>query len=387
MPEQIFTTAPEAVRRYFDDKGQRPTFDWRDIAPQEHAHTFTVAKSAGFDVLDDIRAAVKTAIDDQITFEDFAKNLEPTLRKKGWWGQKIVIDPQSGLPIKAQLGSPRRLRIIHWANVSTARAAGEWERTLATKGFLPFLRYTLSSAERRRPLHVSWVGTVLPVEDPWWRTHYPPNGWGCRCGVRQITRARAQTDGFNPDDSAPDNGTKPWLNKRTGKSIDVPVGIDPGWHTNPGINRGRNLMNIYNDKLELMPSLAATTALKAFWQGSQPRAWLNSTDRVHLPVARSDRAKDLLSGQGSMIAISNQTANAKLTKHTALNTELLANIDELIAKGEWHQGTRPGSIDIFAQFNNNIWKLVLAKSADGFLYLRTIFATSSKRRRGLKIQK
>ncbi len=385
MPDKLFTTAPEPVRRYFDDKGQTPTFDWRDIAPQEHSHTFTVAKSAGFDVLDDIRGAAKQAIDNQQSFDDFAANLEPTLRKKGWWGQKIVVDPKTGQKVKAQLGSLRRLRTIHWANVATARAAGEWERTLATKGFLPFLRYTLSSAERKRPQHVSWVGTILPVDHPWWQSHYPPNGWGCRCGVRQITRRQAKRDGYSEGDDAPVIETKPWFNKRSGKTIQVPIGIDPGWQTNPGVNRGRNLMKIYQGKLEAMPELAATTALRAFWQGPQPRAWLNSAERVHMPVAMSPRAQALLQGNGAMIAISNQTAIAKLSKHRALDTDLLANANQLIEDGAWHEGKRSGGVDIYAEFNNKLWKIVLGKSVEGFLYVRTIFATSAKRARGKKI--
>ncbi len=58
----LFKTAPREVTRYFDGKANVPSFDWRDIAPAEHAFSFTVAKSAGYDILDDIRAAVADAI-------------------------------------------------------------------------------------------------------------------------------------------------------------------------------------------------------------------------------------------------------------------------------------------------------------------------------------
>ena len=35
-----------------------------------------------------------------------------------------------------------------------------------------------------------------------------------------------------------------WRNKRTGQTVEVPVGIDPGWDTNPGKNRARNLRRV-----------------------------------------------------------------------------------------------------------------------------------------------
>ena len=28
-------------------------------------------------------------------------------------------------------------------------------------------------------------GIIKPVDDPFWNTNYPPNGWGCRCNVIQ----------------------------------------------------------------------------------------------------------------------------------------------------------------------------------------------------------
>ena len=29
-----------------------------------------------------------------------------------------------------------------------------------------------------------WDGTVLPLDDPWWSSHSPQNGWGCKCKSR-----------------------------------------------------------------------------------------------------------------------------------------------------------------------------------------------------------
>lgn len=37
-----------------------------------------------------------------------------------------------------------------------------------------------------RRLHKSWDGLVLRHDDPWWRSHWPPNGWGCRCRIETL---------------------------------------------------------------------------------------------------------------------------------------------------------------------------------------------------------
>lgn len=263
LPEQLLTASPE-VTRYFREKGSRPTFDWRDIAPVEHAYAFTVAKSAGFDVLDDLRAAVDDAIVNRVPFEAFRERLTPILQAKGWWGKRFAKDPADGETKLVQLGSPRRLRTIYWANIRTAHAAGEWERTQRTKRFLPYLVYTLSLAERRRPEHRAWVGIVLPVDHPFWDTHYPPNGWGCKCGVRQISRREAERLGYDPEAGGPQIVIRSWRNKRTGQTVNVPVGIDPGWDTNPGKTRGRNVAELLSGRLGDLSTAARHAAIADF---------------------------------------------------------------------------------------------------------------------------
>lgn len=247
-----FAKPPPEVTRYFEAKGIHPTFHWQDMGFDEHAMAFTVAKSAGFDILEDVRQAVSAAIEGRQDFDTFRKGLEPLLKAKGWWGQKDVVDPQTGETMKAQLGSARRLRTIYDANTRTAYAAGQWERQWRTRRVLPYLLYLISTAERKRPLHLSWVGTILPIESPWWETHYPPNGWHCQCRVRQISDAEAKRRGYDPDapPSPPDDGFEMFLNKRSGEYVKVPNGIDPGWGQNPGKTRTRNAADFLAGKLD-----------------------------------------------------------------------------------------------------------------------------------------
>lgn len=279
----LFKTAPLEVTRYFEAKDNVPTFDWRDIAPKEHAFSWTVAKSAGFDILDDIRDAVDDAITNRIPFEQFQNQLTPILKSKGWWGKQRVVDPKSGFSKLAQLGSPRRLKTIYWANTRTAYAAGEWERTQRNKTFLPFLLYTLSAAERRRPEHQGWVGIVLPVDHPFWNTHYPPNGWGCKCGVRQITQREAQALGWSEDKEEPTIIYENWHNKRTGEMVQVPKGIDAGWQNNPGRSRQDNSAEFLFGRINKMPlnrqriaieDIVGSPILKAMVDGNMPKTYL-----------------------------------------------------------------------------------------------------------------
>ncbi len=72
------------------------------------------------------------------------------------------------------------------------------ERIQRTKSGLPYLLYQLGPAREHRPEHMAWHGLLLPVDDPFWHTHLPLNGWGCKCRVRQVSRAehrRLERDG------------------------------------------------------------------------------------------------------------------------------------------------------------------------------------------------
>ena len=94
-----------------------------------------------------------------------------------------------------------------------------------------------------RAEHRVWGGlddgkpVVLPVDHPWWATHYPPNGWGCRCGTRSVSAEEYQdlaARGACKTES-PALDLRNVVNLRTGQTIRVPAGIDPGFAYNPGM--------------------------------------------------------------------------------------------------------------------------------------------------------
>lgn len=86
--DQIPLLPPVEAISFFRKKGFRFGFSWQDVWQSEHARAFTVAKAMTRDLLEDIRAALDTAIADGTTLETFTANLRPTLEAKGWWGRK-----------------------------------------------------------------------------------------------------------------------------------------------------------------------------------------------------------------------------------------------------------------------------------------------------------
>lgn len=254
---------PEEAVAYFKAKGRtpHPSFAWQDVWQHQHATAFTVAKSAGYDILGDIHAAVLKAMAEGKTFAQFQKELTPILQDKGWWGRKTMVDPATGAVVKAQLGSPRRLRTIFDVNMRTSYAAGRWNQIERVKARRPYLRYEAVLDRRTRDAHKRWHGTTLPVDDDWWKTHAPPNGWKCRCTIVQLSKAEAdELDGPSP--GAPKDGPpKPYLNPRTGETVMVPPGIDPGWAYNPGqAALAEHAARVAGDKLAGLPPAIAAAA-------------------------------------------------------------------------------------------------------------------------------
>ncbi|MBW4975439.1 hypothetical protein KZZ08_17545 [Roseovarius mucosus] len=227
---------PEDALSFFRSKGLAPPdarFDFRDVWRNEHASNFVVAKAMRTDVLETIRGALDRALANGGTLSSFMDDLEPELKRLGWWGSATERDPLTGELKNVQLGSPRRLRVIFDANMRAAHAAGKWARIQRTKNAFPFLRYVQIQRDTKREDHARYHDLILPVDHPAWLRIFPPNGWRCGCTVQQLSQGMIDRGGLKvtEDFELEERGV---LNRRTGEIEPTALGVDPAWDSNAG---------------------------------------------------------------------------------------------------------------------------------------------------------
>lgn len=236
---ELVPLPPRDAIRALQAQGSRlePSFAWQEIYGEEHAAMFTVAKSAGHDILQDIWSALVRALEDGETLASFSRRLKPLLVRKGWWGEAVDVDPLTGEEVLVRLGSLRRIRTIFDANMRVSYAAGHWGHFERLKSSRPYLRYVAVQDGLTRPEHQKLHNLVLRIDDPFWDVFAPPNGWNCRCSLQSQSErdiARLQATGEALRFEAPAVTMQAWTNKRTGEFREVPDGVDPGWDYNPG---------------------------------------------------------------------------------------------------------------------------------------------------------
>ncbi len=78
----------------------------------------------------------------------------------------------------------RYLQAEYQTAKASAQMARKWNEAQAVKHLYPNLKYMTAHDERVREDHAKLDGIVRPIDDAFWDTHYPPNGWRCRCSVR-----------------------------------------------------------------------------------------------------------------------------------------------------------------------------------------------------------
>jgi SPP1 gp7 family putative phage head morphogenesis protein len=82
----------------------------------------------------------------------------------------------------------------------SAQASRQWKGYEENADLFPNLKYMTVGDERVREDHKSLNGIIKPVNDPFWDTHYPPNGWRCRCYVKPTSEASTnQKTATQPD--------------------------------------------------------------------------------------------------------------------------------------------------------------------------------------------
>lgn len=238
----IFLDPKDTVRAWEMRAPLKATVNWDEMRHEQHEVAFTVAKIAKLDLLATIRKSLDSVIKSGGTYEEWQKALIPELKKAGWWG--AVANKEVTGTDQPIIVNERRLRTIYDTNVRMSLSSGHWTRIQAQKDVLPYLRYLPSTSEHKRPLHMAWYGTLLPVDHPWWFTHFPPNGWFCKCHFEQVSERRMRKNGWSETPVDQIAGGVPTEWKPAGGGVfEVPAGIDPGFSFRPDTAHLRAVAN------------------------------------------------------------------------------------------------------------------------------------------------
>jgi len=134
---------------------------------------FIVAHIQSQDSLKMLKEEASEAIRQGLTFNDFQKN----------------IKLEGFMP-----DNPYYLRTNFNTAINNSHLAGQWAEFQKDKDIFPYLRYLAVIDGRTRDEHIELHGIVRELNDPFWDTYYPPNGWNCRCSVEQLTKDEAESD-------------------------------------------------------------------------------------------------------------------------------------------------------------------------------------------------
>jgi len=200
-----------------------PTRHWTDIYTQEHDWAFVVAGANRDAIVQDFHKSVIQMAEQGLTLEDFRKDFDAIVERHGW--------DYNG-------GRNWRSRVIYETNLFSSYNAGRFEQLWADRETLPYWQYHHNDAVTHpRPHHVAWDSMVLLATDPWWKTHFTPNGWGCQCYITGLSEFDVKRMGLKLGTAPAENWQTVEIGQRSPngpRTVRVPEGIDPGFEYTPG---------------------------------------------------------------------------------------------------------------------------------------------------------
>lgn len=90
----------------------------------------------------------------------------------------------------------------------------QWLDIERDKDIYPYLKYVTAGDERVRLSHQELEGKIFPVDSPFWKLYYPPNGWLCRCTVKKLKEG--EVSDLNATMKIADESTPDYWKKNVG---------------------------------------------------------------------------------------------------------------------------------------------------------------------------
>lgn len=242
--------------RFFRGKANLPTRTWRDLLKEQHDGAFVVAGVTKADLLADLRGAVDKALAEGTTLETFQKSFEGIIARHGWVPEQATA---------------WRAKVILETNLRTAYAAGRHAQ-LTDPAFLkrnPFWEWRHGGSVHPRPQHLAWDGMVLPASDPFWASHSPPEGWGCKC--RKLAHSEGSLKRAGLEVGSAPNAPSP----------------EPGWDYSPGASVRDRVLPVAEEKAQAIGGRIGADLrreIEAFLKEMAPGAPTRQKSQTILPT-------------------------------------------------------------------------------------------------------
>lgn len=228
MPEIKLEPVPfdEAIE-YFRTRVAMTPDEYDQLIGEARSRAFTISDITSLDVIRDILAELRKAVEEGITMQEFKAGANEILERKGWKGL-----------------SSYRLENIFRTNIQSVFSAGRYKRQTspAVLQERPYWQYSAVRDQRTRPTHRALHGKVYPADHPFWDTWYPPNGYQCRCTVIARSERDIRRLGLTVEERVPNLVEPPG-------GAAIPLVPDPGFANNPGKDAWQPDLNKYPESL------------------------------------------------------------------------------------------------------------------------------------------
>ena len=184
---QIETFPNETAVAYIKGKAVADPKNFGNLPNQLKQRAFTVAGIEQMDAVRRIRDAV-AKLPEGASWDEVKKEIA------------AEISTYTGVDTKAaKARAEHTLRMQGFQAYSVARHQQQME----TVDILPYWKYVTVGDNRVRAAHAALDGKVLRADDDWWKTHYPPWDWGCRCIVESLSERQARKEGISEHNDMP----------------------------------------------------------------------------------------------------------------------------------------------------------------------------------------
>lgn len=190
----IETFPNEAAAAYIRGKAVADPAHFGALPAQLKQRAFTVAGIERMDTLRRLRDTI-ARLPEGASWDEVKRDLAAEISP--------FVDVEDGKRAKA---ARARAEFMLRMQGAQAYAVARHQQQMGSLERFPYWQYETVGDNRVRASHAALDGKVLRADDPWWKTHYPPWDWGCRCIVHALDEEDAQEIGITEPSDMPTPG-------------------------------------------------------------------------------------------------------------------------------------------------------------------------------------